>query len=118
MMLLITYILEHFDLLIFFTEQVLEEEQSWATNYFRIGLQSQDVRCSFVPCPKIWTETESQFLSEESLSLSWMALVSMSLMRSLYVFTLPICTLGQTKLVDRYYFAISDYHLLPPLSLL
>ena len=69
MMLLITYILEHFDLLIFFTEQVLEEEQSWATNYFRIGLQSQDVRCSFVPCPKIWTETESQFLSEESLSL-------------------------------------------------
>ena len=72
MMLLITYIVEHFDLLIFFTEQMLEEEHSWATNYFRIGLQSQDVRCSFVPClrkRKIWTETESQFLSEESLSL-------------------------------------------------
>ena len=50
--------------------------------------------------------------------VSWMALVSMSLMRSLYVFTLPICTLGQTKLVDRYYLAISNYHLLPPLSLL
>ena len=50
--------------------------------------------------------------------VSWMALVSMSLMRSLYVFTLPICTLGQTKLVDRYYLAISDCHLLPPLSLL